>query len=197
MYIPYFNPSIMGRKAVALVHGSVWKFVSCERCHERFAYLLKLEATGEDPFAYGSNERALARAQENLSQKKDRCILPVPCPYCGIYQADMSRQLKEEASINLFQIGGVIIAVLGFIPLVFDIAHTGVITLVFGVVGIFLLAYGYYLSFRFDPNAGDPEPKKALGQKQAVWGELLAKFPAVGPDATPSPPGGHRRQGAC
>jgi hypothetical protein len=190
MFIPHFvHP---GKKAVASVQGSVRKFVSCEHCPQRYAYLLELEATGEDLAllsADGSAERALAKAQENLSQKKQRCLLPVPCPCCGHYQAEMSRLLKEEASINLFQIGGGLMAVLGFIPLAFDIASNRVITLVIGVAGVCLMAYGYYLSFRFDRNAGDPEPRKALGQRHAVWGEQLTKLLAASPDVTPGPPG--------
>jgi hypothetical protein len=186
MFIPHFTPP--GKKAVASVQGSVWKFVSCEHCPQRYAYLLELVATGQDPpflSADGSAERALAKAQENLSQKKQRCILPVPCPFCGHYQAEMSGLLKEEASINPFQIGGVLIAVLGFIPLAFDIAYNWVIPLVIGVAGVCLLAYGYYLSFRFDPNAADPDPRKALGQRHAVWGEQLAKLLAASPDVPP------------
>ena len=189
MFIPYFVPP--GKKAVASVQGSVWRFVSCEHCPQRYAYLLELEATGEDRAflsADGSPERALAKAQENLSQKKQRCILPVPCPCCGHYQAEMSLLLKEEASINPFQIGGALIAVLGLIPLTFDIASNWVIALVIGVAGVCLMAYGYHLSFRFDPNAGDPEPRKALGQRHAVWGEQLAKLLAASPEVTPGPP---------
>jgi len=48
-----------------------------------------------------------------------------------------------------------------------------------------LLAYGYVLAFRFDPNAGDPEPRKALGQRHAVWGEQLAELVATSPNAEP------------
>ena len=190
MSIPHFTPP--GKKAVASVQGSVWKFVSCEHCPQRYAYLLELEATGEDLAllcADGSAELALAKAQENLSQKKQRCLLPVPCPCCGHYQAEMSRLLKEEASVNPFQIGGALLAVLGFIPLAIDIAYAWVITLVSGVAGVCLLAYGYYLTVRFDPNAGDPEPRKALGRRRAVWGEQLAQLLAASPDVTPGPPG--------
>ena len=100
----------------------------------------------------------------------------------------MSRLLKEEASVNPFQIGGALIAVLGFIPLAMDIAYAWVITLVSGVAGVCLLAYGYYLTVRFDPNAGDPEPRKALGRRRAVWGEQLAQLLAASPDVTPGPP---------
>ena len=84
MFIPHFvHP---GKKAVASVQGSVWKFVSCEHCPQRYAYLLELEATGEDlPLlsADGSPERALAKAQENLSQKNSGVYFRFRVPVAG------------------------------------------------------------------------------------------------------------------
>ena len=83
MFIPYSNP---GKKAVASVQGSVWRFVSCEHCHQRYAYLLELEATGEDLALLcvdGSAERALAKAQENLSQKNSGVYFRFRVPVAG------------------------------------------------------------------------------------------------------------------
>jgi hypothetical protein len=42
------------------------------------------------------------------------------------------------------------------------------------VTGLSLLTYGCVIAFRFDPNAGDPTPRKAIGQSCALWGEQLA-----------------------
>jgi hypothetical protein len=42
------------------------------------------------------------------------------------------------------------------------------------LTGLSLLTYGYVIAFRFDPNAGDPAPRKSIGQRCAVWGEQLA-----------------------
>ena len=44
-HIPMNVP--IGVTNVATAKGTVWKFVSCEGCQERYAYLMKLEATGE------------------------------------------------------------------------------------------------------------------------------------------------------
>jgi hypothetical protein len=181
-------PIPIGTKHVIAVQGAVWKFVSCTHCQEPYAYLLELEATGEDHDLLfldgkGSAERARAKAEENLLQKSRNCILPVPCPTCGFYQDDMLRQLKEDAWTNPVQIVGALIAVLSFIPLAFAIPYIWVLTLVLAIVGLTLLAYGYVLAFRFDPNAGDPELRKGVGQKHAVWGEQLAELLATNPYA--------------
>src|SRR4051794_12319726 len=106
MHIPIHIP--ISAKYVAAVQGAVWKFVSCEHCRQRYAYLLELEATGDDHDLLfldreGSAERARAKAEQNLAQKSRNVVLPVPCPHCGWYQEDMSRVLKEEASINPLQ----------------------------------------------------------------------------------------------
>jgi hypothetical protein len=174
----------VGNKHVAAVRGSVWKLVSCSRCQEPYAYLLELQATGEDYDLLfldgkGSAERARAQAERNLSQKVRNTVLPVPCPGCGSYQDDMSRQLRAQASINRAQIVGLVIAVLSLVPLTFDMASTWVLTVLGAVVGVTLVAYGTVRACRFDPNAGDPEPRKLLGRRHAVWGEQLAELLAT------------------
>lgn len=177
-------PIPIGAKHVAAVRGAVWKFVSCTRCQQRYAYLMELEATGEDhDLAFldgkGAAERARARAERNLLQKSRNVVLPVPCPNCGSYQDDMAKKLREEASINRVQILGLVIAVLSLIPLTFDAAYAWVLTLLVALAGVALVGYGSVLAFRFEPNAGDPEPRKALGRRHAVWGEQLTELLAA------------------
>ena len=92
--MPIPIPVPIRTKYVAAVRGAVWKFVSCTHCQQRYAYLLELEATGEDHDLLfldgeGSAERALAQAEHNLLQKSQKCVLPVPCPHCGFYQEEM------------------------------------------------------------------------------------------------------------
>jgi hypothetical protein len=191
MHIPIHIP--IGTKHVAALREAVWKFVSCTHCQERYAYLLELEATGEDHDLLfldgkGSAERARAQAERNLLQKSRNVVLPVPCPSCGSYQDDMSQLLREEASVNRIQIVGLVIAVVSLIPLMFDMANTWVLTLLVAVVGLTLVAYGTVLAFRFDPNAGDLEPRKALGKRHAVWGEQLTELLATSPNAEPRAP---------
>jgi hypothetical protein len=174
-------PIPIGTRHVASIRGAVWKFVPCARCQQQYAYRLELEATGEDHDLLfldgeGSAERARAHAEENLLKKSRLCVLPVPCPHCGFYQEEMFRQLKEDAWTNPVQIAGGVLALLSLIPLAFDIAYIWLLTLAVAVAGLTLMAYGYVLAYRFDPNSGDPEPRKLLGQKHAVWGEQLAEL---------------------
>jgi hypothetical protein len=194
MDIPIPIPIPIGITRVATVQGAVWKFVSCAHCRQRYAYLLELEATGEDHDLLfldgeGSAERARANAEEDLSLKSRNIVLPVPCPHCGFYQDDMCRELKAEASINSLQIAGVVVAALSLVPLAFGIPYIWVLTIIMAVAGLVLLASGYVLAFRFDANAGDPEPRKAIGRRHAVWGEQLAELLATTspaePDAAP------------
>lgn len=187
MHLPIPIPIPIGAKHVAAVQGAVWKCVSCANCQLRYAYLLELEATGEDHdllFFDGkaSADRAQANAVQNLVQKSRNVVLPVPCPGCGCYQDDMARKLKDEASINSLQIAGLVIAVLSLVPLAFSIPYSWVLTIVLAIAGVALLAYGYVVAFCFDPNASDPELRRALGRKHAVWGEQLAELLATIPN---------------
>lgn len=189
MHIPI--PIPIGVKRVAAVQGAVWRFIDCANCQQRFAFLLKLEATGEDHDLLfldkeGTEERALAKAEENLLKKSRNVVLPIPCPNCGCYQDDMSCELKDEASINTLQIAGVAIALLSLVPFAFDIPYIWVFSIVLAIVGLALLAYGYAVAFRFDPNAGDPEPRRVLGRRHAVWGEQLSELLAASPFAEPT-----------
>jgi hypothetical protein len=188
MLIPI--PIPISAKHVANVQGTVWKRVTCEQCQQGYAYLLELEGTGEDHDllfldSQGSAERARANAEQNLLRKSQNMVLPVPCPNCGFFQEDMSRLLKENASINSLQIAGIVVAALALVPLVLDIPYAWVLSIVLAIAGLVLIAYGYILAFRFDPNAGDPEARKAVGQKHAVWGEQLAALLRANSNAEP------------
>ena len=107
-----------------------------------------------------------------------------PCPQCGTYQPDMASQLRDDAAVNPMQLFGGAIAALSLIPLAFDVEYLRVLTVVGAAVGLAILAYGYKIAFRFDPNAGDPEPRKAIGREHAVWGDDLAAIRRPKPDAS-------------
>ena len=172
-------PIPIGGKHIATVRGAVWKPVTCAQCQQPYAYLLELQAIGaEHDLLFldhaGAAQRAKAQAEQNLAQKSQNCILPVPCPQCGFYQADMARQLKENAWLNPLQIAGAVLAVLSLLPLLLDVTFGWALAAVGAATGLGLLVYGYVVAYGFDPNAGDPEPRKAIGRKHAVWGEQLA-----------------------
>ena len=95
----------------------------------------------------------------------------------------MAKQLKDDASMNLLQVIGGGITVLAFVPLVFRLPYLWwILSLILAVIGISLLAYGFMVSIRFDPNAGDPAPRKKLGQIHAIWGQQLAELDASNPE---------------
>ncbi len=174
-------PIPIGAKHVAAVEGTVWKHISCASCHQPFAFLLELQATGEDHDLLfldgeGSANRAQAQAEKNFFQKSQNIVVPIPCPGCGTYQENMVQLLKDDASINATQVIGGAIALLSPVPLAFGFAYAWILTLALAVIGLSLLAYGFIVALRYDPNAGDPEPRKMLGQKHAIWGEELAEL---------------------
>ena len=72
-------------------------------------------------------------------------------------------------------------ALLSPIPLMFGMAYDWELTVVMAVVALTLVAYGLIRAFLFNPNAGDPEQRKLLGQKHAVWGEPLNELLATSP----------------
>lgn len=87
------------------------------------------------------------------------------------------------------------LVLLSLVPLAFGIPYIWVLTIVMAVAGLTLLACGYVIAFRFDPNAGDPGPRKALGRRHAVWGQQLAELLATSPKPEPGPAAGSRDEG--
>jgi hypothetical protein len=190
MFIPI--PVPVSTRRIASVLGMFWKVVDCERCGTMFAYQVELEGTGEDHDllfldARASAERARAKAEENLVRKSRNVVVPVPCPHCGHYQAEMAERLKEDAWTNPLQFVGASIAVISFIPLALPIAYNWALPLVAAPAGLLLMTYGYMVAFRFDPNAGDPEPRMALGRSQTIWGSRLAEVLGAKPTPQPEP----------
>ena len=185
-------PIPVGTKHVAAARARVWRFVACEDCRQDFAYPLDLEGAGQDydllfTDAETSAARAQAQAEQNLMHKSRNVVLPIPCPHCGFYQADMSRQLKDVASINLQQVVGLMILLLSFAALALDVPYSWVLTVVVAIGGLAVLTRGCLLALRFDPNGGDRGRRKTVGQSQTVWGEQLAELRAA---VSPSEPDG-------
>ncbi len=176
--IPIHIP--IGVRYVARVEASSLKVVSCENCKQSYAFLFDVAAQGTDLDllfldSVSSKERANAQAREHLAAKIRNAVVAIPCPQCGFYQADMVRQLKENAWSNPMQVVGAIVILLSLLPLAFDIEFAWVMTLIVAAVGIAILVRGYVVSSRYDPNAGDPGPRIAFGQENSVWGERLAQ----------------------
>jgi hypothetical protein len=171
-------PIPIGVQHKSTVRGSVWKVVSCACCRERFAFRLELEAEGSDLDllyidAKGSQELAESRAQANFLQQVRNSLLAIPCPNCGVFQEEMVALLKERASINSWQIAGLLLIVSSFFALKLEMDDAWKLTLGGVLVGLGLLGLGYVVAFRFNPNSGDAEARRVAGQRDALWGEAL------------------------
>lgn len=179
MHIPI--PIPIANRHVAQVHSRVLRIIDCEYCLEAFAFCLNLEAEGDDHDVLffdpkGSEERASNKAHENLARKSTNLVVPIPCPNCGSYQQDMSQLLKDDASINKVQIiGGLTIGV-AWLPFAFGSGFGWVAALAGSSLGFATMIYGYYVSAKFDPNSGDPEPRRLLARSTTVYGEELLQL---------------------
>lgn len=173
---------------VAKANGTVWKVVTCSHCQQRYGFQLELETTGQvvgAPLSMDADgaRQAQARAQENLAKMGRNVVIPLPCPNCGCYQPDMVEVLRSEGTSNAPVKVGLLVIVVSLIPLAFSVPYNWVATVVGVAVGFGLIGYGDWAAARWDPNAGPPEKRKALGRKRAVWGEELDELLAAGRDA--------------
>jgi hypothetical protein len=189
MMIPI--PIPIATRWVATARGTVWKVVTCSHCQQRYAFQLELETTGQQvgPPLSLSDEGAMlaqARAEENLSKMGRNVVIPLPCPNCGCYQPDMVERLRTEGTSKAPVAVGLTIIVLSLIPLAFGIPYLWIATVAGVSVGFGLIGYADWSAARWDPNAGDPEPRKARGRKRAVWGEELDRLLTANPDAGPA-----------
>jgi hypothetical protein len=183
MHIPIHIP--IGSRNSVVARGAVWKMVQCTNCSERYACQVELAAVGRDVnLLFMDSEASVARARtqalQHLSHQARNAVAPIPCPNCGNYPEATARQMKESAWMNRTQIvGGVIVlASLIFLALPFD--YLWIATIVLATIGMAIVAYGYVLAYRYDPNGGDPEPRKAIARSHAVWGQKLDDLIASG-----------------
>lgn len=180
---------------VATAQGTVWKIVTCSHCRQRFAFQLELETTGTvvgAPLSLDDEgaRSAQARAEENLSKLARNIVFPLPCPNCGCYQPDMVDRLREEGTSNAPTIAGILVAVLSLIPLAFSVPYIWVATVIGMLLGFGLIGYADWAAARWNPNAGDSEPRKARGRKRTVWGKELDRLIAIDMAADLAPAGG-------
>lgn len=185
---------------VSTAQGTVWKVVTCSHCRERYAFQLELETTGTvvgAPLSLDDEGARLAqaKAKENLSKMGRNLVFPLPCPNCGCYQPDMVDRLRSEGTSNAPMIAGLIVAVLSLIPLAFSVPYIWVATVAGVAVGLGLIGYSDWAAARWNPNAGDAEPRKARGRKRAVWGEELDRLLATDMAADLAPVGGQAEEG--
>jgi hypothetical protein len=85
----------------------------------------------------------------------------------------MAAMLKGEAWINGWQVFGGILSVASLVALFLNFRMAWLITVGGVILGLAVMSYGYWLSYRFDPHEGDPAPRIAEGQAKTVWGDNL------------------------
>jgi hypothetical protein len=173
-------PIPIGIRHNVVAKGRTVRVIQCENCRQPYGIVLDLEASGSDIDllfldSAGSKARAAADAQEKLAAQAHNLVVAVPCPQCGLYQADMVMQMKNDAFVNPLQIIGATIALVSLIPLAFPMSGIWIITMLGEFLALWLLIRGYLLSFRYDPNTGDPASRMLLGQKSSLWGDRLSQ----------------------
>lgn len=177
-------PIPIGVRRVATAEGTCWKFVKCIGCAQDYAYPLSAQTIGVDEdilFLDGeaSRKRAQANAQRNLEQMYKNAVLPVPCPHCGLYQPDMVNLLKEDAPSNRLFTAGLVLAVLSLGLPFTDVPGIWIATGLLLLTGVLLMGFADLSARRLDPNASDPEGRKQIGRKNALWGKHLHRLVEV------------------
>jgi hypothetical protein len=102
----------------------------------------------------------------------------------------MVDRLREEGTSNAPMIAGLVVAVLSLIPLLFSVPYNWVATVIGMSVGLGLAGYADWAAAHWNPNAGEPEKRKARGRKRTVWGEELDRLLATDMAADLTPVGG-------
>jgi len=163
-----------GMHYFATAEGTFWKIVTCEQCRTTYAYRMKVSATGvgSSPLFLdneGARARASLGAEATLLRKAERLEVPIPCPACGWYQRSMVRLLRRK--VHWGHTTGVVALVLSPLLLLLDDLLGLMLTGLVAACGLALIVTGFVVRWRSDPNAGDPEPRKQLGQSLTVWGK--------------------------
>jgi hypothetical protein len=156
--------------------ASVVREVNCEKCGTQYFYAVRRRASGTGTSVYGLDEagargRATDRAVTALQNSLQNAFDVVPCPNCGIYQARMVEFMKNAHLKWLLPVGGLLIAgaCLALVPVV---SRGNIVSAVAAAVlllaGLGLIFFRYWSVDHYDPNQGDPEPRKQLGRNLAL-----------------------------
>jgi hypothetical protein len=174
----------------ATEHGHRLKFVPCENCSTEYVYLLEREAVGARTSMYtpsdeGAARHARAAAHDTLASVLENDFDPVPCPSCGHYQRYMFPKLLGNTGLGV-RVLLVVVSAVGVLAAI-SALHRSVTYLerpndqrfaqmvtawsVLGLlclVGVGLAILNKVKIRRFNPNAGDPQARIALGQSRAI-----------------------------
>ena len=154
--------------------ASTMKTVSCEGCRTKYSYPLERSAIGMGTSVYGINEAgAQGRAADTANRRLNESLINgfecVPCPNCGLYQSEMAEFMKR-AYLKWLVLVAIVLFISGLAALYFgwrgnsNFLILGCISITVGVGLVFLRKWAVD---RYDPNAGDAEPRIQLGRKLA------------------------------
>jgi hypothetical protein len=181
---------IFWKQYTATAQGSRLKFVPCEDCSVEYVYVIEREAIGAGASMYmlnneGAADHATSAAGETLSAVLENDFDPVPCPACGHYQRYMFPKLLGNTGLWV-RLVLLVVIVLGCLATVNAVYHsisyllhladggfgqlvtTWSVLLLLGVTGFGLSTVNNVLIRRFNPNAGDPQERIAIGRSRAI-----------------------------
>jgi hypothetical protein len=170
--------------------GSRVKIVHCEKCSRDYVYFVTLTVRR----ASASVDRAEESARRTLLAALNQAVLPVPCPFCGLYQRNMIPIVQQRryrwlgwVSLGLVALGVFALVCscgvsMGSVPDGRGHALVAVI-LCWAVALVAILASPVVLlikrrvSRRFDPNGEDDvEERKEMGRSRAISLEDFQKM---------------------
>lgn len=184
-FLGRYGVETKGGPSTGTLTGTRAKAVKCEKCQFDYLYKVTGKATGvlSSPDGRGSET-----VEHKLDFMLDNIIEPIPCPSCGWTQANMipiakaryKRWMKTASGISLAAaVGGML---LGWASLADQTSSVGGWELTFGFLCL-IMSIGFYvgrvyLVSKFDPNATDPEIRKATGRQLAITKEDYDKTQA-------------------
>jgi hypothetical protein len=152
------------------------KEVTCEKCQTQFLYALRRTERGMATSVYhiddeGAQDRALTQAAKNLQMALDSAFECVPCPSCGVYQAEMTQFLKN-CHLKWLSVLGFCLLMAGAAMFLFYLMFAGDLAKYLAIgcpaVGLIMIFYRNYAREMHDPNSGDPEGRKRLAEGVAI-----------------------------
>jgi hypothetical protein len=178
--------------------GTTIKEIVCAKCRTTYAFTVNRTVEGYGTSLYnaddeGAMKRANESAQANLKHSLENAIELAPCPNCGAYQPAMVAFLKNAhlkwlyLPAAAFLVAGVFAGFLTYVqstPVVMFSAAALIL------VGVGLIAFRLRAASTFDPNAGDPKERIALGQRLVLFRKEVTQdlSTAVLPGEPPAKP---------
>jgi hypothetical protein len=200
------------RSYQATAKGSAFRAVTCENCRAEYVYHLTRRVQGISTgsvFAgtIPSWEAAVGRANAELNRTLATEHDTVPCPSCGWYQQPMIAVLRRNHQPWMFLTGTFLLFSTALLLGLFVLALTSVdppastVRLLLlrgaactGVVGHGLILARNLIANRLQPNDGEPDVRKRLGQQLAKTKDEFDRLMAASAKTTstqhvdPSPP---------